>query len=367
MNHRVIEFDIVRALAIFLILLRHLPQHSFNFYVFHLKGHSLDLSFIYWGEYYLGLGLFAFISGYLLSKENPSFKTWGDMKQFVLKRYIRIFPLYIAALLLFVALNGRTWHSLSICSFVLNLLGLQIIFASKHGRPFMTLWFVGLILSYYYLFIILVKLGRGVLRFITLAFTIFLFSALLMKLIGLMDERFLMYFGIFVAGIMGARYKLIEKMNLRHLIFVSLLFAILLCLYGAIIHWKEIPSDRPSFPFLVDMSDIILHNLFMLSFVFIAFTLARVITHSGHNGSIQKIAYASYGIYLFHRPVWWIMEDIYCPTDVKIKAVYLALLGIPLTIFVSYYLQKFYDKHFKGRLIKKDSLPSYLFGTSGFV
>jgi fucose 4-O-acetylase-like acetyltransferase len=50
MKNRVIEFDIVRALAIFLILFRHLSQHSFNFYVFHLKGYFLDLSLIYWGE-----------------------------------------------------------------------------------------------------------------------------------------------------------------------------------------------------------------------------------------------------------------------------------------------------------------------------
>jgi peptidoglycan/LPS O-acetylase OafA/YrhL len=66
------------------------------------------------------------------------------------------------------------------------------------------------------------------------------------------------------------------------------------------------------------------------------------------------IAYASYGMYLFHRPVWWLMVDIYNPANVQIKALYLALLGIPLTIFFSYYLQKFYDRYFERRLITKD-------------
>jgi len=101
------------------------------------------------------------------------------------------------------------------------------------------------------------------------------------------------------------------------------------------------------------MSDIVLHNLFILSFIFIAFVLARAITHTDRYVFFQKIAYASYGIYLFHRPVWWVMEDIYNPANATLKAVYLALFGIPLTIFVSYYLQKFYDKYFRMRIIKR--------------
>ncbi len=348
MKNRVIEFDIVRALAIFLILVHHLSQHSFNFYVFHLKGHLLDLTFIYWWESYLGLGLFVFISTYLLSIENPSFKRWGDIKQFILKRYVRIFPLYIIALGLFIALSADIRPSLNICTFLLNLLGLQIIFASKYCSPLLTLWFVGLILSYYYVLIILVKFGRSVIKFITLVFAILLFGVLLRKIIGLMDERFLMYFGIFVAGILGARYKLIEKMKLSHVAFVSPLFVVLVYFYVFSIQTKEILS----FFSFIGMSDFIVKNLIILWLVLICFALARVIIRADRYVLLQKIAYASYGMYLFHRPVWWIMEDIYNPANVKIKALYLALLGIPLTIFVSYYLQKFYYRYFEWRFIK---------------
>jgi len=357
MKNRVIEFDIVRALAIFLILLRHLQQHSFNFYVFHLKGHLLDLSFIYWGEYYLGLGLFVFVSGYLLSKENPPFNRWGDIKQFILKRYVRIFPLYIVALFLFVAVNGRIRDSLNICTFVLNLLGLQIIFGSNDCPPLLTLWFVGLILSYYYVFIILAKFGRSLIRFITLVFTILLFGWLSRHIIGVMDERFLFFFGIFVAGILGARYQLIEKMKFRHVTFVLALFVILVYLYAAFIHPKEIRS----FVSFIGMSDFIVKNLIILWLIFVVFGLARMIIRTDRYVFLQKIAYASYGMYLFHRPVWWLMVGIYNPANVEIKALYLALLGIPLTIFVSYYLQKFYDRYFETRLITKDSHRSHPF------
>ena len=357
MKNRVIEFDIVRALAIFLILFHHLPQHSFNFYVFHLNGHLSDLTFIYWWESYFGLGLFVFISAYILSQKNPSFKRWRDIKQFILERYIRIFPLYIIALVLFIALNDRIRHSLNICTFVLNLLGLQIIFGSNDCPPLLTLWFVGLILSYYYVFIILAKFGRSLIRFFTLVFTILLFGWLLRHIIGVMDERFLFFFGIFVAGILGAKYKLIEKMKFRHVIFVSPLFVILVYFYVAIINPKEIRS----FLSFIGMSDFIVKNLIILWLVSVVFALARVIIRTDRYVFLQKIAYASYGMYLFHRPVWWLMAYIYDPANVEIKALYLALLGIPLTIFVSYYLQKVYDRYFETRLITKDSPRSYPF------
>ena len=57
-----------------------------------------------------------------------------------------------------------------------------------------------------------------------------------------MDDRFVLYFGIFVAGILGGKYKLIEKMKFRHVIFISPLFIILVYFYVAFINPKEIRS-----------------------------------------------------------------------------------------------------------------------------
>jgi len=91
-------------------------------------------------------------------------------------------------------------------------------------------------------YIILVKFGGSVIRFITLAFTILLFAALLRRLVGLMDERFLLFFGIFAAGMLGAKHKLIEKMEFSYGTFVSPLFVVLVYLYVAFIHPKEIRS-----------------------------------------------------------------------------------------------------------------------------
>jgi peptidoglycan/LPS O-acetylase OafA/YrhL len=349
MENRVIVFDIVRAFAILLILFHHLPQHSFDFHVFSLKGHLLDLTFLYGWESYLGLGLFVFISGYLLTMTNPSFERWRDIKQFVLKRVLRIFPLYMVALVLFIALSGEIRSSLNICTFLLNLLGLQIIFASKDCSPLLTLWFVGLILSYYYLFIILVKFGGGIRRLIASAGVIFLLSGLLIQRMGWMDERFLFYLPLFVAGILGARYQLIEKMKFSHALLISLLFIIFVGFHTAFVSPREIPR----FLSFIGLTNFVLHNLIVLCIVFVVFAFAKAILRAGCHGFLQRIAYASYGMYLFHRPIWWLMEDVYSPANVEMKAVYLALFGIPLTIVVSYYVQRVYDGYFQRGLIAK--------------
>ncbi len=65
-------------------------------------------------------------------------------------------------------------------------------------------------------------------------------------------------------------------------------------------------------------------------------------------------------MYLFHRPVWWIMAGLYDPEDVKIKAIYLTLLGIPLIVWSSYSLQKFYDKYFRRRFIPRIDFKNWL-------
>jgi peptidoglycan/LPS O-acetylase OafA/YrhL len=262
-------------------------------------------------------------------------------------------------MVLFIVLDSHIRDSLNICTFIINLLGLQVIFASKHCTPLLTLWFVGLILPCYYFLIILVKYGHSVIRFIILAFTILLFATLLSQIVGLIDERFILYFGIFVAGILGAKYKLVEKIKFSHVVFVSPLLVILVYFYVAFIHPQEIQSI---FSF-IGMSDLIMKNLIILCLVFVVFAVARVMIRADYYGLLQKIAYASYGMYLFHRPVWWIMVDIYNPANVQVKAVYLTLFGMPLTIFVSYYVQKFYDKYFRERWTTMYWLPSYPFKT----
>ena len=153
MESRLKEFDLMRTLAIFIILIHHLPGHSFNFYNFTVVGTNYDMSWLNQLNRYFGLGIFIFISGYLINRKRKSIKNWSDINRFVVNRYIRIIPLYILAYIIFITIFRNMINNIDIVSIIIHLLGLQIIFASKYCDPVMTLWFVGLIISYYFVFV----------------------------------------------------------------------------------------------------------------------------------------------------------------------------------------------------------------------
>src|SRR5574344_730338 len=92
MKNKIIAFDFLRALAIAMII----PAHLSNFLSFtYLK---LALYAVDPFVANMGLGLFIFMSGYLLYYNNHSIRSLEDVFDFYKKRLLRIFPLYWAAL-----------------------------------------------------------------------------------------------------------------------------------------------------------------------------------------------------------------------------------------------------------------------------
>jgi peptidoglycan/LPS O-acetylase OafA/YrhL len=81
MNNKIITFDFLRALAIIMII----PAHLSNFLVStysKLVLYAFDPYFAY-----MGLGLFIFISGYLLYYNNPSINSFQDIFSFYKKDF----------------------------------------------------------------------------------------------------------------------------------------------------------------------------------------------------------------------------------------------------------------------------------------
>lgn len=60
--------------------------------------------------------------------------------------------------------------------------------------------------------------------------------------------------------------------------------------------------------------------------------------------AIVFISYASMCAYLFHRVVYWLCLQIWTPASDIITLAYLFIVGFPLTMILSYYIQKLYDK-----------------------
>lgn len=97
--------DFLRTLAIiFIVLLNHLTSYLFNFYDLHSIEIPADFSIIGHLMRYYGIGIFVFISGGLLSSGNSNKKGLQALHSFLIKRFLRIFPLYWVALVLFIGL-----------------------------------------------------------------------------------------------------------------------------------------------------------------------------------------------------------------------------------------------------------------------
>jgi peptidoglycan/LPS O-acetylase OafA/YrhL len=58
---------------------------------------------------------------------------------------------------------------------------------------------------------------------------------------------------------------------------------------------------------------------------------------------ITALAYSSYCMYLFHRPIYMVLRKLYSPNYSIAQILYLVLFCLPCILVFSYYIQKFQD------------------------
>lgn len=334
MKNRIPEFDVLRSLAILLILFHHLPQYYFNFYDLRYFGIDYDLTFINNLNRYLGLGLFTFSSGYLLYQKYPKFHDKKDIRRFLKIRYIRIFPLYLIALMIFIIGSG----DFKIFSVIAHVLGVQELLASKYLTPIMTLWYIGIILIYYYMFAVIVRYFRNSKEFVGFGGVVFISLLILEGNFSITDRRLIVYLPTFLSGIIISKENILSKLKSKYILilFCSMFFLTFISykyLYG-------IKIKTISFNFL---SYVLLINVIMILFALITFYLSKSIVNSKGYKYLQLIAYSSLCMYLFHRPIWNAMTLIYTNNNNLIYGFYLIFFGTSLIIVSSYFLQKIYD------------------------
>ncbi len=331
------EFDIMRGLAILIILFHHLPDYGFNFFDLNNFGIGLDLSFLNGLNTYFGLGLFIYVSGVLLQHNYQGLSGGGQglsggVFTFLKKRFFRIFPLYYISLALFIAMMSVT----SIRTILVQALGLQLIFATPGHAPMLTLWFIGLITVYYGLFVLIKRAeGKGLRFFLTLA--VFPMLLIIMSIAwGAGDPRLFLYYPVFLIGIYGDRcLSGINNYKRAAALAVLMLASIYLSVYQSkiVLSWGGI------------LGIVLVMNCIMVSFTWLVRLISRrAITLSKY---FKALSYSSYCIYLFHRPVWWTLLRLENPYDPETRLLYLAFVGVPVIILLAYAIQKGYDRFLK--------------------
>lgn len=319
---RDITIDTIRAiLVLYIVAIWHISDYTQVYSMNNVVAYCITCA---------AMGAFMFISGFLL-KEKYRINSLGDAKFFLKKRFIRIIPLYIVAVLYYVIIGDVPWWKVP----------LSIIGLSSFIQPMTnTLWFVELIILFYLLYPIIWsnKIENVVLKSSILYLLFILFNETSMINV---DNRFFYYFPCFVLGlILPTSFFEISKKSWK--LFVPAFSFFIVLAFSK--NWEEGPF----------IANFILMSLISIwgthSIIFLSNLLTKI--PSG-GGIIKFVSYISMTAYMFHRQIIYIIYHIYWPTDGIVRILYLYVVCLPIIILLSYFIQKTYDKFLSFKSIKK--------------
>lgn len=265
-KQRVLFFDLLRIIVISLVVLMHVlmytggPSFTFNvleLYVFSPGG--------------FGVTLFLIVSGCVLEYHKAVFRTMGDVKRFILKRALRIYPAYWVSLVFsivlnvvyFMALGKNRLGSLTVWDYLLQFSGFQVFTGQWGGVINEVGWFVGLILCLYLLYPLLSRMFDKNLYW-TLAF-LYVFSIAS----RLLAQKYLDPEGLYMAAYWSPLSRVFE--------FRIGIFIVRAGLYPRLpTNWKPIAvlSDMSFYVFLIHLQLLYLFKVNELLFVPTALALA---------------------------------------------------------------------------------------------
>lgn len=183
LENRIPYMDILRGIAIFYIV----AFHHLDDYSGHIYHNRLDDIITY-----AFLGVFIFISGYLLSISNPITNT-KNLLDYALKRFLRIYPLYLLSLFLYLSCSLISFKSFLTHIFFMN------VFLDN---SVMTLWFVSIIFIFYFIYPVIIY-QYNFFKTLIISVLFFVIVVFFKKLFGLFDKRLLIYFPFFLFGIIS--------------------------------------------------------------------------------------------------------------------------------------------------------------------
>jgi peptidoglycan/LPS O-acetylase OafA/YrhL len=269
----------------------------------------------------IALGAFVLSSGLLLARRDVHLRLF-DFLRFYQRRVVRIYPLYLVALLLFGAAG------LASQTVVLNGALLTSMFAPP-APP--TLWFVTMIMFFYLLAPLLIWAAHSRLGFVLLSLGLLLVCLGYDALVRPMDSRLFLFFPAFALGVYLQRAgDALQFLHRRRLYLIALLApAFVLGLPAA--NGFDLVTSLMRAP-LVMLGGVLL--------VLYAERLGRRL----HSPFILALSYASFGVYLFHRLVFTGAKAVYFPEEGLHQTLYLLLVAVPLSFAVAYLVQKTYDR-----------------------
>jgi peptidoglycan/LPS O-acetylase OafA/YrhL len=279
----------------------------------HLSGYVKHQDDRYWlgTIMVVALGVFTMISGYLVHRRGWPPSAW----RFLARRFLRLYPLFAIAVALFVVfgmVDGPTA--------IRSLLLVSMIYPPAP----VTLWFVVMLLDFYLAYALVAWLRKYSCQWVVYA-VIVAGLVLCNYFVHEVDARLLEYGPAFAlgvvlaAGIVKRKYLLIPA----------------LAVFAA------------SMAFLITRT--LGHTLRSILLVLSAGYLLMTLGEAAHRPNrfdavVRQLAFASYAMYLFHRPVYKSLLRLWTPASHEMRYVYLLTAGLVITIGISWVVQTLYDR-----------------------
>jgi len=353
-KNKFIEFDFLRSVAIISIIFCHLHYFIPNSRIW---GNFSELFSI------IGLGIFSFISGYLISYNNTNFFSVQDIRKFYTKRIVRIYPLYWIALVsyilyLFVYINFLNILNLSadlntmVMPFLIliNFLGLQILTNPAFG----IFWYIGFIVLCYFLYPLIRKTAKNDVQFLLFSFLIMGIFGLMRIFFNLIDDRFFIFFLMFVGGVIVYNEKLLDNpfSKDKELMWIGLFCSIVFVFLINKLYLRNIIS--------FDLSIIISYILSNLTVIVFCILTVQLLKKKILSQIITKFSFiiiyvstAAYCVYLFHPVLLQLGSTISITLGLspQVNELFILFLVVPLIFVICNNIQNF-EIQIRNRIIK---------------
>lgn len=291
-----------RFLAVGFVVIGHLPLVAQYF---------LPLKMISMAK--IGVGLFTFYSGFLLQNQYRKTKqTHFVSASWLLRRFLRIFPMYWIALVLCLIISNTSGGAQNKAyTLIVNFLGLQLFLGipSIDAGFVDAYWYVSFILGCYVLFL-LVKNAKHK-GLITILITAG--AACKYGITSRADVRYLAALALpmFLLGTWAADYiKSNGGFRIRKLtLFAATLLFMALAALARKFPAAYLPKSLHGVLYLMGFMSVILASLSMVGVVAYAHVLLKRLAGRAHSIGLF-IGDISYEIYLLHLPCLWILVTL---------------------------------------------------------
>lgn len=268
------------------------------------------------------LNIFVYISGFILTWNHQSILSSTQLKGFIWGRIIRIYPLYFITVIIYFVMFHIPWVQLVTSVLLIDMISNNSVF---------TLWFIGMIFNYYIL-ISLILYDFTWKKFMTISMLFVFVSFVLSMTTNLIDKNLLLYYPALALGISSAKSNKIRdyfENNIFNLVVMLFVLTIITLYY---LHFAN-----------TRIGTLILFFGGICT-LFPSLKISKKFSSYLNLTMIKKLSYASFCMYLFHRIIYTMMLKFYHPKHDVGTLLFLAIVGLPATYYVAYFIQRNYDK-----------------------